>query len=246
MKVQVECTQCKKSILRITWNYAKQRPMTSFFCDNTCKGLWQKAQRENLGYTKEWLFNEYVTLGKSANEIASDIGRDSKRVWEWITDYGIETRKRGSVLENQFKKGEESIFKGMKHSDESKELIRKARLKDGRLPCMINGVHWLHHYNVRSPAWRGGITPERQAFYSSIEWRNVIKKVWERDNATCQRCGKHHNEAKNRGTFHIHHIVSFMVVNLRAELSNLVLLCKECHLFVHSKENKDKSFILGE
>jgi predicted HNH restriction endonuclease len=48
---------------------------------------------------------------------------------------------------------------------------------------------------------------------------------------------------ESRGTFHIHHVVSFMVRELRAEPDNLVLLCKKCHLFVHSRKNKTSEFI---
>jgi hypothetical protein len=59
------------------------------------------------------------------------------------------------------------------------------------------------------PAWKGGITPERQQFYSTEEWSDAVKGVWKRDNAICQNCKKHHNTTKSRGTFHIHHIVSF-------------------------------------
>jgi thymidylate synthase (FAD) len=91
--------------------------------------------------------------------------------------------------------------------------------------------------------WKGGLTPERQALYASPEWVDAVKMVWARDNATCQKCGAHHNTAKSRGTFHIHHIVSFMVRELRADVDNLVLLCRDCHHWVHSKSNESKLFI---
>lgn len=241
----VNCSQCGKTINRVVWNYGKGRPITEFFCDNACKGAWQKAQREAKGYTKEWLVSEYHEKGKSANQIAREIGRDSKRVWEWIRDYGLETRPRGSHPNSHFQKGHR-LGVGRKLSEKHKQLIRGARIRDGRLPCYKDGIHWLHHpdFKHRKPAtWRGGISPERQAFYATPEWADAVKAVWKRDNATCQKCGKHHNEAKNRGTFHIHHIVSFMVKELRSEPNNLVLLCKECHRWVHSKKNANKEFL---
>lgn len=239
----VNCTLCGNDLFRVLWNYGKNRPMNEFFCDNVCKGQWQKEQREALGFTKDWLINEYHVNGKSANQIAKEIGRDSKRVWEWIRDYGLETRPRGTDYGQSFKPGQESVFKGKKHTDENKEKFRQLRLSDGHVPYLKNGIHWLKHDGAVSPMWKGGITPERQSFYRSDKWKDAVKQVWKRDNATCQKCGKHHNHANARGTFHIHHIVSFMVKQLRAEVSNLLLLCNECHRWVHGKTNTQKLFI---
>lgn len=90
-----------------------------------------------------------------------------------------------------------------------------------------------------NPNWQGGITPERQAFYASGEWVDAVIKIWKRDKATCQRCGVR----KSSDTFHIHHIKGFACVALRAYMPNLVLLCKACHDFIHSRANIDKEFI---
>ena len=195
-----------------------------------------------LGYNKEWLEHEYLAMGKSANQIAREINRDSKRVWEWITNYNIPTRSRGHDTSHLPKDG--STWKGKKHSEGTKDKIRQARLNDGHVPYLKDGVHWLTSKAKEDhPNYKGGLTPERQALYSSEEWSQSVKSVWHRDNAICQKCGKHHNSEKNRGNFHIHHIVSFMVRELRSNINNLVLLCKECHRWVHSKENINKEFI---
>ena len=245
LKEKVNCSQCNAEIMRIKWNYGKKRPIKEFFCDNDCKGAWQKAQREALGYTKEWLMDQYWTQNKSANDIAREIGRNSKRVWEWIKDYGIETRPRGHDERQHIKKGV-ATFLGKKHRKESKEKIRQARLKDKHVPYLKDGIHWMHHPDFKKsdhPASKGGISPERQAFYATEEWANAVKQVWKRDNATCQRCGKYHNSKEARGTFHIHHIVSFIVKEHRANPDNLILLCKDCHRWVHSNRNKTKELI---
>lgn len=240
----VNCSHCGSSIRRVTWNYAKSRPVSSFFCDTTCKGAWQKLQRESLGYDQSWLEDQYHAKRKSANQIAREIGRDPKRVWEWIKDYGMETRPRGTDYGQGFQAGMESPFKGMTHSDEAKEKIRQARLLDGHVPYMKDGKHWLHHDGAVSPNWKGGVTPERQALYSSEAWTDAVKAVWERDQAKCQRCGKNHNDDGNRGTFHIHHIKSFADhPMLRSDAENLILLCKPCHLWVHSKANENGDLI---
>jgi hypothetical protein len=244
MRKKVECSFCGKEIVRQTWNYGRDSPIDNFFCGNGCKGKWQIKQRESLGFTKEWLESEYLEKGKSANMIAREIGRDPKSVWRWITDYGIKTRPRGNFYNQGFKKGGCSPFKGKVHSIESRNKIRKKCLEDGRVPYLINGEHWLKATGRKPASWAGGISPDRQAFYSTEEWCSAVKAVWKRDKGVCQRCGVKHNEG-NRGTFHIHHIVSFLVKSKRSDVDNLVLLCKKCHLFIHSNKNKDKLLIGG-
>jgi hypothetical protein len=239
----VKCSFCNEQLIRNIWSYTRNAPIDNFFCNVKCKSKWQVLQRENLGFTKEWLIDEYINKRKSSDQIAREIGRDAKRVWEWIRDYGIPKRPRGTDYGNGFVKGQESPFKGKKHSESTKEKIRKKRIEDGHVPYLKNGKHWLAGTKGLSPNYQGGITPERQAFYSSNEWVEAVKIVWKRDKNLCQKCGKNHNEEKFRGTFHIHHIVSFKVVELRASPENLILLCRSCHLWVHSKKNINKEFI---
>ena len=241
-KQKVECSACGACLERRPINPNTKMPIKNFFCDTECKGIWQRQQREALGFTKDWLFAQYVIQGKDANQIAREIGRDGKRVWEWLRDYGIETRPRGYRHDHLPKDGQ--AFLGRKHSEESKEKIRQAALADGRVPWgKGNDPYWKGKTGADHPSFKGGLTPERQSFYSSQEWVDAVKKVWQRDDAICQRCGTRHNTKTSRGTFHIHHIVSFMVRELRAEISNLVLLCKGCHKWVHSKSNTEKLFI---
>lgn len=94
----------------------------------------------------------------------------------------------------------------------------------------------------RAPNWRGGSAPERQAFYASEEWKNACSKVWKRDNGVCQRCGDSWKDLPFH-YLHVHHIVSFAVKKYRADVVKLVLLCKDCHAWVHSKKNKKGEFI---
>lgn len=173
-------------------------------------------------------------------DIAKREGKDPKTIWAWMRHYGIKTRPRGHNV-GQLPSGRKP---GFKLTEEHKQAIRDARKRDGHVPYLKNGEHWLKSAAKEdTPNWKGGVTPERQKFYCTDEWKEAVKAVWARADAKCERCGKHHNTQKNRGNFHIHHIVSFAVKHLRAEASNLALLCRECHLFVHSKKNVDNEFI---
>lgn len=242
----VPCTYCGAFIKRLLWNYGKNRPITAFFCTNTCKGQWQRAQREVLGFTQDWLYQRYIVEGLDCVQIGKLVHRDPKQVWRWIQDYGIPTRARGTTGNGPSMPGEQNPFYGKTHSQAFKDAQRARRLQDGHVPYLKNGVHHLKGQPSHlHPTWKGGVTPERQAFYATQEWKDACVVVWHRANAYCERCGKDHRSISTRGRngFHVHHIVSFAVSALRAMPTNLVLLCRACHLFVHSKANVTREFL---
>lgn len=160
---------------------------------------------------KNYLLKEYGEKQRSAQEIALEHGVTENAILYWLQKNEVRRRTVKQVRAN-------------KHWAVSGEQ---------------NGM--FGKFKDESPNWRGGITPERQGFYSSAEWVTACSIVYKRDNCTCQRCGVT-KSVKN--PIHVHHIVSFAVRHLRAEASNLILLCKRCHNWVHSRENKNKEFIL--
>jgi len=198
-------------------------------------------------FAKEWLIAQYIDAGLDCVQIGAIAQRDPKSIWSWLKYYGIPTRPRGGATSpHAFRVGDPNLFEGRKHTPETRKRLREIALADGRMPFKKeNGPPFKGKFGADHPSWRGGLTPERQAFYSTDEWREAVKQVWKRADAKCERCGIHHNTRKVRGTFHIHHIVSFMVRELRATVSNLALLCIECHHYVHSGDNSDGAF-LGE
>lgn len=208
---------------------------------------WTKEQRENLGYTKEWLVEQYHGKGRSMVDIGRELHKDPKTILHWFRSYGIETRPRGFASNHQsFVKGEPSAFKGRKHTDETKERIRQLRFVDDRVPYLKNGKHWLKQDGVHSPAWKGGVTPERQALYASEKWKAAVQEVWKRDKSTCRRCGRMQTN-RREDKFAVHHIYQFADNRyLRSNPDNLVLLCRDCHLFVHSKRNTSREFMTKE
>lgn len=235
--IEFNCEICGKHVRK---GWSKSMPGTPRYCSRNCKS---EAQRRQKPVDRDWLYQKYIVEKLDCTQIAKLVNRNSKRVWEWIRDYGIETRKRGTTGNHIH-----AIGKPHNITPEGRKKLsdnaRAARLADGRKPYLKDGVHYLKgKRGADTPNWKGGITPERLKVYSSIEWKEAIKAVWKRDNAICQRCGKRHNTAKHRGTFDIHHIASFEVVELRCEVSNLVLLCEDCHYWVHSNANTDKEFL---
>lgn len=191
---------------------------------------------------QKWLYQKYVVEQLDCVQIGKAVNRDPKTIWYWLKKHGIATRPRGTGYEKNLLNGRP---RGWHHTPETIEKVRQATLKDGRVPYLRNGVHFNKGKRGAVVAnWKGGITPERQAFYRSDEWKKAVKNVWKRDNATCQRCGLDHRTInRNEKQFHIHHIQSFAIKELRCKPSNLVLLCDTCHRFVHSKKNINSEFL---
>lgn len=179
----------------------------------------------------------------SANDIAVIVRRDPKSVWNWLKADAVETRPRGHDERQRFKKGQPSRFIGRQHSPETKAKLSAIAKADGRVPFHPSiGSYMKGRKGPDTPNWKGGSTPERQACYSSHEWKEAVKAVWHRAKARCERCDVRHNTAL-RGSFDMHHIVSFSNRSLRCLPANLVLLCDECHKFVHSRANTSKEWL---
>lgn len=219
---------------------------TRKFCGKPCESGYKRSL---IPVDKDWLEDKYIGENLTCNDISKIVNRDPKTVWKWIKDHGIQTRGRGAYALNNpiftFWKtpGGKHPMKGKKFSKEFCQKQREIALADGRIPYDPKiGPPFKGKRGPEVPSWRGGVTPERQAFYSSPEWKNAAKLVWIRDDATCQRC-KRRNSGKERFEFDIHHIVSFECKELRADSNNLILLCEDCHYWVHSKENTERVFI---
>lgn len=208
----VTCAECAAPLRRRLINPNTLQSIKQFFCGFDCKAAWQRRARP---VTREWLEQKYIVEKLDCGAIAKLVKRNSKRIWEWLRDDGIPTRPRGALTSKSgFIKGEPSRFLGHKQ-------------KSG----------------PDSPHWQGGITPQRQALYASDEWRMAVKIVYARDRKSCRRCGVPQKISALMGMkMHVHHIVGFRVKELRTVVSNLILLCKSCHLFVHSKRNVNHDF----
>lgn len=172
-------------------------------------------RKPQLFRDKAWLEREYVAKQRTTGEIAQEFGVTGAAIIFWLRYHQIPRRT----------------------------ISETRAIKRWGAPGAKNPMYGKR--GALSTNWKGGRTPERQVFNSSIEWRAIVPLVWERDNAACQRCGRMYQSGSSR-SFCIHHIVPFQVKELRAELSNLVLLCTACHRFVHSKANVNRDFIKAQ
>jgi len=168
-------------------------------------------REEKPYWNEEWLRQEYVRKQRSMSEIAEEFDCTTNNIHYFL----------------------------QKHEIERRDISEAREIKHWGAEGEENGMY--EATGEDNPNWKGGVTPERQSFYSSQEWAEACQTVWKRDNATCQRCDVEHAEYND--DFHIHHIVSFKVEELRADPDNLVLLCEDCHHWVHSSDNEDNEFL---
>lgn len=88
----------------------------------------------------------------------------------------------------------------------------------------------LCHLGSKSYLWKGGITPINRLIRHSMEYRLWRNSIFERDNYTCQICGK------NKCYLEAHHIKRFCEYpNSRFDVNNGVTLCKSCHNLTKSE-----------
>lgn len=79
-----------------------------------------------------------------------------------------------------------------------------------------------------NPNWNGGTStnqPQRNTTGEHLAWK---RKIFYRDNYTCQKCG----ETKDIQAHHIFHYADH--ADLREAVENGVTLCKQCHKENHS------------
>ena len=234
--IQSTCAFCGAPVTRRS--FASTGHVKIHFCNFDCKAQYQRLAKP---VSKEWLYEQYVTLGKDCTQIGQDVHRDSHSVWNWLKDFGIPTRPRGVNWGKNLRRGWKV---GTRHTAESRKKMSDTAKATGRVPYDPEvGSYMKGRKGAAHPQWKGGITPERQAFYASPEWAKAFKAVYARDGKTCQRCGK---KKGWRDDFDIHHIVSFACKELRADIDNLVLLCEPCHYWVHGKQNTSRLFLKGQ
>ena len=75
-----------------------------------------------------------------------------------------------------------------------------------------------------NPAWKGGLAPASAKRIHTPEWDIIRKRVYARDNWTCQVCKKH-----CRNNIQCHHIVPYRITQDNSE-NNLITLCCSCHI----------------
>ena len=168
--------------------------------------------------------------------------REPKPYWDkyWLfNEYIIKGRSTQDIAD-EFKCRDNNIqYFLKKHNIKSRNMSEIRKIKRWGSLGKNNPMYGMS--GKKNPNWKGGVSAERQRFYESRKWKRACLKVWKRDKAACVRCGKHRDILKNN--LHVHHIRSFAHKETRANMDNLILVCVDCHRFIHSKKNVYHEYI---
>ena len=131
--------------------------------------------------------------------------------------------------------------KGMKYSNERKEKMNMIGLNFGRAwnkgKVGVYSEEYLQKLReshmgklgLASSNWKGGISRAYKTGYYSIQYKEWRRKVFDRDNYTCQKCGIHNGNSKVL-YLTAHHKKSFSKYpELRFDVSNGLTVCELCH-----------------
>lgn len=97
----------------------------------------------------------------------------------------------------------------------------------GKIFCSAK-CSWEHQRGNNAPNWQGGKTSEQDLIRKGNKYKTWRTAVFERDNYTCQKCGK------KGGRLHAHHINPFSEYpEKRLDVNNGITLCIYCHNNLH-------------
>jgi 5-methylcytosine-specific restriction endonuclease McrA len=130
-----------------------------------------------------------------------------------------------ALTKTSFKKGHPYIsnWTGHHHSLESKKKMRLAKLGKKQVRSIEGKISFKQKMSgEKCWRWKGGITSEDRL--QRIKFRiSLQKKVFQKDNYTCQICG-------SRKNLQVDHIQSWKdFIELRFSIDNCRTLCAKCH-----------------
>lgn len=169
--------------------------------------------------------------GKKTGHVPKTVFKKGNKPW----NYGTAKPRIKTGRDTRFKKGQVAPMKGKKLPLERKETMSK--YMKGR------------YIGEKSPLWKGGLSKINKLVRAMPEYTRWRSLVFERDNYTCQLCGKkgcylepHHKEKLAK----LIKDNSIINVNLARDclklwdISNGITLCPDCHMIIDNHRRKFK------
>lgn len=185
-----------------------------------------------------WLRQKYNEENLTQSEIGKIINLGQSSVSELLRDYGIKTpgKGKGNKITPDNTKYRNKSWLIKKYKEESKSSIEIANICSVSKRTILN---WLDRHGIETreskppepmfgeenPMWEGGV---EQDFRLSNKWSKIRERVYKRDNYACQQCGS------VGGEIHAHHIKPVSKGGEKYNMSNIEVLCPDCHYDEHS------------
>lgn len=204
-RVTKNCVICGKSF-EVKLSHSTYIQCCSIICGTKFKQIkFDKSIENKMGGTiPEWLTEHYVRQLWTYRHIINELHINLRTLMRYMKEYDIPIRYGSDAIKVQWLNAKER------------------RLKQS---VLIKEIHstFLFRNGKDSPLWKGGAKT-----YRGKDWNSVKKLIHQRDNNTCQQCGVTENGTLAH-RLEVHHIVSFRNKKYFNEMTNLVLLCHECH-----------------
>jgi len=191
----------------------------------TCEKEFQDYKKSKQIYCSRQCAYVSPAFGRKISQASS--GR--KLSEEARKNIALATRKKWQNKEFKMRVGRAiSLGRvGIKVSEEGRRNMRKAAL--------LNTPKRESHWN-----WQGGVTPVRESIRKTFEYKRWVQNVFERDNFTCQHCGKiggdleadHYPKrfAQLLDEYNVENVEDAMYCKELWNLDNGRTLCAKCHL----------------
>lgn len=221
------CDACHKGRFQL-WKHCECRkwfhPQTSKqnYCSREC-GYRNRHSDSKAG-------KHYPYLQKARIATCPVCGKEFRAVKDWKEKHAIYCSKecwsrRASVTTNCAYCGKEIKT----YTSGAKRFCSKA----------CRDLEYRNRTGKRAQAWKGGRTAETKCRRTSAAYREWRTAVFERDNYTCQMCGK------RGGYLEAHHIKEACnYPELIFEVENGQTLCHECHKLTDNYASKAKKAVL--
>lgn len=212
----------------------------------------------------EWLRERYHEEGMTQAEIAEECGVSPRAIRKWMKRHDIPRREvkgenhplHGQERDESVKQSISDTLTDREYPDEWRKRLREELtgneiLEDVRRRISESLTGMTRPDETRrkmsestrgeaNPRWEGGVDP-----YYGSEWSMARRKARRRDEV-CQNCGAGDETAR----LEVHHVIPLRLFeqsdiaekNDAHDLSNLVTLCRACHM---EAEHGDLSFESG-
>lgn len=74
-------------------------------------------------------------------------------------------------------------------------------------------------------------------YWLTSKWVSIREDIKNEQQNKCMKCG---NEIINK--YNIHHLITANISTFRYDKNNLIMVCEDCHKWIHSKKNKNKEY----
>lgn len=167
-------------------------------------------------WNKDWLVHQYVTLKKSVDDIAFDLGISESAVRYAMEHFHICRRIQTVALQIAWENGK---FDDRQILPETMSRISKQAWASGAYNNETTRAKMsASSSGARNPNWKGGHTGDYPWTFND-EFKDKVRM---RDGYACQLCAQ-----KARSVHHINEDKS------NNSLKNCIVLCRSCHMRVH-------------